>query len=143
MSALLRPEDPDDPGGDIDPQNRFTALRQFEIYTCNVAAGQNCGLLSSYTRLYTSPPNAFPAGRPRPLAPNMAMKSFADVPDTLATHVQLRVVTNQCTGAPAYQGDQDADTTNNSDCVSGSTQDSRVRAAELQVFTGNGAVTTP
>ena len=43
------------------------------------------------------------------------MRSF-DVPQTKATHVRLRVLTNQCTGGPAYQGDQDNDPGNSTDC---------------------------
>jgi extracellular elastinolytic metalloproteinase len=70
---------------------------------------------------------------PRPLAPNLTFQSF-DVEDTTATHVQLRVISNQCTGGPAYQGDPDADPANDSDCTSGSDEDMVVRAAELQVF---------
>ena len=61
------------------------------------------------------------------------MKSFT-VPKTNATFVRLRVLTNQCTGAPDYQGDQDDDPLNITDCKAGSTQDDNVRAAELQVF---------
>ncbi|MDP9383447.1 MAG: M36 family metallopeptidase [Chloroflexota bacterium] len=150
VSALLRPQNAEDTGdpqdvdatgkrvGDTEAQNRFTSLKQFEIWTCNAAAGKNCASAASFTRIYTSSANAFPSGRPRPLAPNMVMKSF-DVPDTLATHVQLRVVTNQCTGTPVYQ-EQDADPANDSGCMSGSSQDQHVRAAELQVFTGFGGV---
>jgi extracellular elastinolytic metalloproteinase len=44
------------------------------------------------------------------------------------------VISNQCTGGPAYQGDQDADPTNNSDCPTDSEEDDVVRAAELEVF---------
>ena len=44
------------------------------------------------------------------------------------------MVTNQCTGTPAYAGDQDDDPLNITDCSAGSTQDDNVRAAELQVF---------
>jgi extracellular elastinolytic metalloproteinase len=44
------------------------------------------------------------------------------------------VLTNQCTGGPAYQGDQDDDPENITDCDEGSDQDLNVRAAELQVF---------
>jgi uncharacterized repeat protein (TIGR01451 family) len=62
------------------------------------------------------------------------------VPTTQATHVRLRVVNNQCTGGPKYQGDQDDDPANNTDCKSGSAQDDNVRAAEFQVFSGNGSV---
>ena len=70
---------------------------------------------------------------PRPLAPNLAFQSY-DVTDTIATHVRLRVISNQCTGGPACQGDQDADPSNNSDCPTGSEEDNVVRAAELEVF---------
>ena len=61
------------------------------------------------------------------------MRSFA-VPETRATHVRLRVLTNQCTGQPAYQGDLDDDPAERRGLRDGSTQDDNVRAAELQVF---------
>jgi extracellular elastinolytic metalloproteinase len=48
--------------------------------------------------------------------------------------VRLRALTNQCTGTPAYHGDQDDDPLNVTDCRDGSTADDAVRAAELQVF---------
>ncbi len=137
VSAANRPTIGNDPGGDTGGQSRFAALRQFEIYTCN-ATTADCTSDSNFTKVYTSPANAFPGGVPRPTAPDLSLRSF-DIPDTTATHVQLRVLTNQCTGGPAYQGDQDTDPNNNSDCVTGSVQDGNVRAAELQVF----AVNTP
>lgn len=57
------------------------------------------------------------------------------MPDTNATHVRLKVLTNQCTatGTP-FRGDQDNSPLNDSDCVSGSTADDTVRATEFQVF---------
>ena len=60
-------------------------------------------------------------------------------PETVASHVRVRVVTNQCTGGPAYQGDQDDDPGNSTDCDENTlagfdVNDERVRAAELQVF---------
>ena len=61
------------------------------------------------------------------------MRSF-DVPQTRASFVRLRVLSNQCTGTAAYQGDLDDDPLNDADCRTGSTQDDNVRAAELQVF---------
>lgn len=140
VSALLRPTNASDPGGDTGAQSRFSALRQFEIWTC-VASPSNagCGSSTAFRKVYTSPANAFPSGRPRPLAPDLTLRTF-DIPDVTATHVQLRVVTNQCTGAPAYQGEQDNDPLNVTDCSAGSTQDQVVRAAELQVFSSNPAV---
>jgi hypothetical protein len=74
-----------------------------------------------------------PSAIPRPRAPDLIIRSF-DVPRTRATHVRLRVVHNQCTGGPAYDGNQDNDDRVHSDCEVGSTHGDNVRAAELQVF---------
>ena len=123
VSAMLNPEN----GG------RFRALRQFEIWTCNGTA-VTCALNTNYTKIFTSPTNAFPGVRPRPIAPDLIIRTF-DVTDTNATHVQLRVLSNQCTALnTGFRGDQDADPANDSDCVTGSDMDLLVRAAELQVF---------
>jgi hypothetical protein len=46
------------------------------------------------------------------------------------------VLTTQCTGTPEFQGDQDNDPANVTDCRDGSNQDTRVRVSELQVFRG-------
>ena len=126
--------DANDPGG----QNRFTALRQFEIWTCRTTDTVDCSQDSQFKLIFTSPADAFPAGVPRPRAPELIMRSF-DVKRTIATHVRLRVVTNQCTGGPAYQGDLDDDPANSTDCdqntIAGlNVNGERVRAAELQVF---------
>lgn len=134
VSALLRPTDANDAGGDTGSQNRFTALRSFDLYACNASVlNLNCTLETGFTRVYSSAHDAFPGDLPRPSAPDLQLRSFV-IPDTTATHLQLRVVTNQCTGGYAFHGDQDNDVLNNSDCVSGSTADNAVRAAEFQVF---------
>jgi hypothetical protein len=133
VSAMLRPRDFED--ADSVGQNRFTALRQFEIWTCNsdLEADRNCTTADDFKRIFVSAEDAFATAKPRPLAPNLLFKSF-DVTNTLATHVKLVVRTNQCLGNPDYRGDQDADPLNDTDCVTGSTRDNDVRAAELQVF---------
>ena len=77
--------------------------------------------------------SAFDGDVPRPLAPQLNFQSF-EVDDTNATHAQLRVMSNQCTGTPEYQGEQDADPANNTDCDENSEQGEIVRAAELEVF---------
>ncbi len=138
VSAFLRPQEEGDKFGDTDTQNRFSALRKFEILTCTATAQNDCtnpeeGFESVYTSPTTAESGPASADVPRPLAPNLTFQSF-DVEDTTATHVQLRVISNQCTGGPAYQGDPDADPANDSDCTSGSDEDLVVRAAELQVF---------
>ena len=70
---------------------------------------------------------------PRPLAPQLNCQSF-EVDDTNATHVQLRVISNQRTGTPEYQGEQDADPANDTGCDENSEQGEILRAAELEVF---------
>ena len=90
--------------------------------------------------MYSSPANAFPGDAPRPISPIMLLREF-DIATTKATHLRLVVKTNQCTGGPEFQGDQDADPINNADCDLNPTADVRfVRAAELQVFGNSGSV---
>ncbi len=134
-------------------QSRFGALRQFEIQTClEDAANANCTLPSGWTRQLVSPADAFPGVAPRPAAPDLALRSFTLPAAVKATHVRLVVVTNQCTGNPDFQGEQDADPSNGTDCQEGSPgtgstvqlagdlpqvvapRDNEVHVAELQVF---------
>ena len=141
VSAYLRPADAADPGGDTAGQNRFTALRQFEIYTCTESpTNPNCANPAGFTKVYTSPLDAFPGRSLRPMAPDLNIRSF-DIPATTASHVRLHVVTNQCIGGPYT--DTENDLSHDSDCRTGSVQDDTVRAAELQVFTNGGAVGVP
>jgi extracellular elastinolytic metalloproteinase len=81
-----------------------------------------------------SPADAFPADAPRPVAPMLLMREFAFSP-VQATHVRLVVHESQCTGGPAYQGEQDADPNNATDCNKAGAAATRfVRVAELQAF---------
>jgi extracellular elastinolytic metalloproteinase len=124
-------------------QSRFTALRQFEIWACNAAEGANCASDAGYTLEHASAADAFPGNPPRPVAPHLILRRF-DVSDFFATHLRLVVRTNQCTGGPAFQGDQDADPANNADCDSNVAPNSplnAVRAAELQAFSRDPSVT--
>jgi hypothetical protein len=117
-------------------QSRFSALRSFELWACNAAAGADCSTDAGFTKVYTSSPDAFPGDAPRPNGPQLILRDFP-VPSFRATHVRLRVLTSQCTGGPAYQGEQDADPTATTDCdtnVSAASTRRFVRTAEIQVF---------
>jgi hypothetical protein len=137
VSAMLREPDPEN-AGDPSGQSRFSALRSFEIWTCdaNVPPG-NCPIPVkgvNYQKRYTSPDDFFPSTAPRPVSPDLLLRSFKLESSVNATHVMLVVRHNQCTGGPDFQGDQDNDPTNNTDCnVAAAAND--VRAAELQVYT--------
>lgn len=138
VSAYLHPADSsgDLPllageAADPDPNSgsRFTALRKFAIEVC--AGG--CDSADSWKRVYTSPGNAFPGKRPRPVAPNLNFRTFSFDP-VQAEQVRLVVLENQCTGYEGYTGEQDNDPTNPTDCKTGSDRGTIVHAAELEVF---------
>ena len=123
---------------------RFTGVRKFEILTCDATnvATLGCTLDAHFAVKFTSADDAFPGDVPRPLQPNLNLRSFTVTP-SMATHVRLRALTNQCTGQTRFHGDQDDDPNNNSDCLNSTTVDpvtgfggqaSVVRATELQVF---------
>ncbi|MBB2949163.1 hypothetical protein FB565_008968 [Actinoplanes lutulentus] len=131
VSAMLRPAI----AGNADPlgQSRFSALRQFTVLACTASATNDCVEVTDYRRVYVSKRDAFPSGQPRPRAPELIVRDF-DIPDTTATHLRVEVVTNQCTGAPAYAGEQDADPRANTDCATASPQAQNVRIAEFQAY---------
>ncbi|HKE74640.1 MAG TPA: M36 family metallopeptidase, partial [Acidimicrobiales bacterium] len=129
LSAMLRPQITTD--ADPDPQSRFSALRQFRVLACTATATVDCSEPADFTAVYTSPADAFPSIAPRPRAPELIVRSF-DIPDTDASHLRFEVVTNQCTGAPAYAGEQDADPRAGTDCTTNSPQANIVRAAEFE-----------
>ena len=144
VSALLRAADPDR-GNEEDPgsQNRFTALRKFAIETCIQGTASPCDDVTGagFTNVFTSSNNAFPGDQPRPLAPELIFRNF-NVDNSMATHVRLVVLENQCTGGPDYE-DQDNDPINNSDCKTGSSNANDVRVSELQVFSRSGDLGVP
>jgi extracellular elastinolytic metalloproteinase len=119
--------------------NRFTAVRKFEIWACDATDGDDCATDAGFSLAYTSADDAFPGNPPRPVAPHMILRTF-DIPNTRATHLRFVVKTTQCTGGPAFQGDQDADPAVNADCdsnVAAGASRSFVRAAEVQAFSSS------
>jgi extracellular elastinolytic metalloproteinase len=129
-------------------QNRFTALRAFELLACN--AGRDSGnptcdpaVNRGWERVMSSGPRAFPGVNPRPVAPDLILRTW-DVKNTSATHVIFRVATNQCSGQPSYQGEQDQDPQFSTDCRTTSLlptgqvalpeRDTEVHAAEVQLL---------
>jgi len=139
VSAYLRPPPPGPTDGlpvlvggadDPDSGSRFTALRRFAIDACV----RNCsGGNATWVRIFTSSANAFPGLRPRPVSPNLTLRSF-DVKDTRAAALRLVVLENQCTGYAGYAGEQDNDPLNDTDCKSASDRGQFVHVAEFQVF---------
>jgi hypothetical protein len=150
VSAALRGAITETESGDTPPdpgsQSRFSALRSFDVFTCD-ASRADCANAESFTQVFSSADDAFPGKRPRPKVPDFILRPF-DVTDSKATHVKLVVRDNQCTGGPDFQGETnpDSDPNFNPDCdtENANTIDravlrppfEQVRAAELQVFSG-------
>jgi hypothetical protein len=139
VSAMLRPPN-DKFKKDPDTQDRFSALRQFTIQACTAAGSVKCTKDSEFHAVFKSGKRAFPSTYPRPLAPDMLIRGYKLPHPVSATHLRLVVVHNQCTGAPQYQGDQDNDPTNSTDCDADSDGGKTVRAAELEAFGRKGTV---
>jgi len=134
VSAMLRPAPAsatDVPlAADPDSGSRFTALRRFAVEACVTGCG---AANATWVRFYTSPANAFPGLRPRPVAPNLILRGF-DVKDTRAAALRFVALENQCTGYAGYAGEQDNDPTNDTDCKTASDRGQSVRAAEFEVY---------
>jgi hypothetical protein len=113
---------------------QMSAVRAFEVLTCDATRGQDCASDAGYRVAYTSPADALPSGSFRPKTPQLIAKSF-NVRPAPATHVRFRVVSNQCTGNPLYAGEQDNDPRSATDCATSAAAAARqVVAAEFQVF---------
>lgn len=115
---------------------RFQALRQFQLLACDAKGRVDCSQDADYRPVFTSPADAFPAGVPRPTAPTLNLRSF-DVPQVAATHLRFVVVANQCQGGPLYQGEQDDDPANATDCdenYTGAGGAQKTGITEVQVF---------
>jgi hypothetical protein len=124
----------------IAPGNsRFAALRSFDLYACNATAGADCSTSAGYTKVFSSADDAFPGDAPRPISPELIMRDFT-IPKTKATHLRLVVRASQCTGGPAYQGEQDADASASTDCDTNVAPNSTrrfVRVAEVEAFSSD------
>jgi extracellular elastinolytic metalloproteinase len=130
VSAMLRPAISGD--ADAGGQNALSALRSFAVLACN-AQTTDCADPARWDRILTSADDAFPGGAYRAYTRDINLRSFP-VPTTLATHLRLEVLDSQCTGGPAYAGEQDDDPATSTDCATASPARDQVRIAEFQAF---------
>ena len=135
VSAMLNPAPSSGTGvplaQDPDSGSRFTALRKFALESCVKACSTK---RATWHRFYVSSDTAFPAIAPRPVAPNLIMRSFTVKHHVKAAAIRFVALENQCTGYRGYAGEQDNDPTNDTDCKAASDRDSISHAAELQVY---------
>ncbi|PRY56107.1 peptidase YpeB-like protein [Knoellia remsis] len=113
--------------------NRFQNIRQFRISTCDAKGRVLCTEDADFREAFTSAPDALPGAAPRPVAPELKMRTF-DIPQTAATHVRFEIVTNQCQGGPEFAGEQDNDPNNATDCATAYAGANTVAVSEVQVL---------
>ena len=96
--------------------------------------------------MYRSPADFFPADLPRPVAPDLLLRTVTLPSPVLADHLRMVVRTNACTGAPGFDGaDKNAvaEALAPTDCTV-TVNAQRVTITELQAFgTAASAVAAP
>jgi extracellular elastinolytic metalloproteinase len=118
--------------------SRFVGLRSFDAYVCRAnknPANPTCdgNIADGWSLLLSAPANSFPGVNPRPGTQDESLRYFDAPTQIVGTDVKFVVTNNQCTGQPSFQGDQDLDPANNSECRTGIRR-SEVHAAEVEVF---------
>jgi hypothetical protein len=118
-------------------EGRLLGIRAFDIQ-----ASSNGG--KSFTTIYRSPNDFFPAGHPRATAPDLLLRTVRLPKPVTADTVRIVVRSNTCTGGPDFNHEQENDVTNPSDCRSTVANTNRVTLTELQVFRSvKGAAVVP
>lgn len=137
VSALHRPADPTvegDVGG-----GRLLGVRAFDL-EASTDGGQ------SFTTVYRSPDDFFPADKPRAVAPDLQLRTVTLPAPVVADYLRMVVRTNTCTGAPDFAGVEKAaaaEALAPTDCRETSNAQ-QVTITELQAFgTATTLVATP
>ncbi|CAN7217501.1 M36 family metallopeptidase [Knoellia sp. LjRoot47] len=112
---------------------RFQNLRSFTVLACDAKGRVLCTQDADFRPVFTSAPDAFPGAAPRPVAPELKMRTF-DIPQTAATHLRIALDTNQCQGGPQFQGEQDEDPNNATDCTTAYAGAQTIAVTEVQVL---------
>ncbi|WP_404379965.1 M36 family metallopeptidase [Knoellia locipacati] len=112
---------------------RFQNLRSFTVLACDAKGAVLCDQDADYRPVFTSAPDAFPGAAPRPVAPELKMRTFA-IPQTAATHLRFQLDANQCQGGPQFQGEQDDDPNNATDCTTAYAGARTIAVSEVQVL---------
>lgn len=128
VSALHRPADPE-VEGDIGG-GRLTGVRAFDLQ-----ASKDGG--RTFTTVYRSPADFFPSDAPRPLAPDLNLRTVTLPTPVVADTLRMVVRTNACTGGADFQGGKKnavAEALVGSDCRAVVVNAQRVTVTELQAF---------
>ncbi|MCW2499083.1 MAG: peptidase fungalysin [Frankiales bacterium] len=120
------------PEGGTEFGGRLLGIRAFDVL-----ASTDGG--KTFTKVYASSDDFFPAFRPRATAPDLLLRTVKLGKPVTADTVKLRVRSNTCTGGRDFNHEQENDPKSASDCRSVVLNTQRVTIAEFQVFRASGA----
>ena len=115
------------PEGGTELEGRFLGIRAFDLQIST-----NGG--SSFTTIYRSPDNFFPAVRPRPVAPDLIEREVKLAKPVTADAIRLVVRSSACTGQKDFNNDPTADVIQPSSCLTVAGYPTSVTVTELEVF---------
>ena len=127
VSALHRPADPMLEG---DFAGRLLGVRAFDLQ-----ASKDGG--KTFTTVYRSPADFFPADAPRATAPDLDLRTVTLPTPVTADHLRMVIRANTCTGQPGFQNVQKnavATALAPTDCTTTVANATRVTVTELQAF---------
>ena len=136
VSALHRPADTEDP---TDFQGRQKSLRDFALQA-SLGGGEFVTVYDSRAEK-AAEGGFFPGGAPRPVAPDLQLRTVELPRSVQADSLRLVVQSNQCTGSPTFTSDELKSATatavnGTSDCRSDVLNATQVTVTELQAFAG-------
>jgi LPXTG-motif cell wall-anchored protein len=120
------------PEGGTEVEGRFLGVRAFDLQ-----ASKDGG--KTFSTIYRSPANFFPAQRPRPVAPDLIAREVKLAAPVTADAVRMVIRTSQCTGNTQYSLEEEADPAQPSACGTVAGYPTSVTVTELEVFRGNAA----
>ncbi|MCU1624409.1 MAG: peptidase fungalysin [Frankiales bacterium] len=127
FSSLHHPAAALPEGGGNEIEGRLLGIRAFDVQ----ASGDHG---KTWTTVYRSPADFFPANHPRATAPDLLLRTVSLPKPVTADAVRLVVRSNTCTGGPDFNHEQEDDPTNPSDCRSTATNTTQVTITEFEVF---------
>ena len=115
------------PEGGTEIEGRLLGLRAFDLQVSKDGG-------KTFATFYRSSPDFFPSDRPRPLAPDLLLRTIKLKQAVTGNAIRLVIRSNACTGGRDFNYEQENDPLIASDCRSLATNNTQVTVTELQVF---------
>lgn len=115
------------PEGGTEIEGRLLGLRAFDLQVSKDGG-------KTFLTFYRSSDDFFPSDRPRPLAPDLILRTIKLEQAVTGNAIRMVIRSNACTGGDDFNYEQENDLLIPSDCRSTATNNTQVTVSELQVF---------